>query len=145
MSTLFNRIILVAAYLYLVACVSGAKVKNVNYTVEEIRIAVAKISTSIRKGGGNERSFETNYFSRRAVKNFDPARAKERAYARFTVFGDRRPYQILVEVIIESRSGVGFKESGKDRGLANQIALDLSSALTKSREDRNAIDSFKAF
>lgn len=145
MKAFLYKLILVVVYFYLLACVSGAKIKNVNYTVEEIRIAVAKISTSIRKGGGNERTFETNYFSRRAVKNFDPARSKERAFARFTVLGDRRPYQILVEVIIEARSGIGFKESGKDRALANQIALDLSSALTKSREDRNAIDSFKAF
>jgi hypothetical protein len=110
-----------------------------------VRAAIHTIAVDYKWVSANRRVFESRYFGRNSKKKFDPEKSSERLYARFTIMGDRRPYQILVEVIVEQKQGSEYVEVGDDPEIAEKLAQELAVALTKSREDRNAIDSFRAF
>lgn len=136
---------LVGFALLISGCVTGVKVDNIDQSLEEVRSSIVAVSGEFKWVSSNRRRFESQYFPRRQMQSFNPDRAQERLYAKFTVVGDRRPYQILVEVIVEQRDGITYKQTGKDGDMAKLIADDLTRALAKSREERNAIDSFRAF
>jgi len=75
--------------------------------------------------------------------------ALERYYAKFTILGDRRPYNIEILVTKERRilragqhnyEGIGF-----DPRLAKELESKLRAELTKRRDDGNIIDDFRVF
>lgn len=72
--------------------------------------------------------------------------ARERLYTHITVLGDRRPYDVQVEVLVESRNQEGaFELVGNDDSRAAVIADKLKKALNQSRDKRNVIDDFRSF
>lgn len=141
----FNILYIILFIWPLSSCVTGLKIEEVNQSLEEIRGAIKDVSGDFKKMSANKKIYESIYFSRKPVKNFDPLLANERLYARFSILGDRRPYSILIEVIAEEKQGNTYKVTGNQEDLAEKLGEDLKRALSKSREDRNAIDSFRAF
>jgi len=132
-------------FVALASCVTGVRVTDVTYSIDEVRAAIHAVAVDYKWVSANRRVFESRYFGRNPKKKFDPDKASERLYARFTIMGDRRPYQILVEVMVEKKEDSEYVEVGEDPEIAEKLAQELAVALTKSREDRNAIDSFRAF
>ena len=126
-------------------CASGVKIKEANHTIEEIRNAIFVVAGQVRNGDQWGRSFDSPYFPPRPNPNFNPAKSNERAFARFIITGDRRPYQIIVQVFIEKRRGADYALEFEDEVWANRVVEDLRRALTKGREDRSKIDSFRPF
>jgi hypothetical protein len=131
--------------IFFTGCVSGIKVTDVSQSLDEVRAAIQTVAVEYKWVSANRRVFESRYFARDTKKKFDPYKSPERLYARFTILGDRRPYQILVEVIVERKEGSDYVEDGEAPEIAAKLANELALALTKSREDRNAIDSFRVF
>jgi len=131
--------------LFFSGCVMGVKVDPVTQPLDEIRASIVNISGEVRTVGETRRQFETKFFSRKPSKSFDPTTSKERLYARFTVLGTRRPYSVLVQVFVQIKDGPEYVDDGEDDDMAEQIAKDLELDLSKSREQRNAVDSFRAF
>ncbi len=73
-------------------------------------------------------------------------KGKERRYAHIKILGERRPYDILVNVVVEGQMIDGTYESlGDDEVLAEQLAAEIKKELLKSLENRNIIDDFNAF
>jgi hypothetical protein len=70
-----------------------------------------------------------------------------RAYAHVLLLGDRRPYKISVRVFIEKRpkDSLQYSPAGEDPGLAQELADKITQNIANRREDRNAIDDFRAF
>jgi hypothetical protein len=72
--------------------------------------------------------------------------AKERFYSHITILGDRRPYDIQVEVLIEARDQDGsFEMVDRDDEKAAVLADKIRKALNQSRDSRNVIDDFRSF
>jgi hypothetical protein len=126
-------------------CVSGIKVTDVSQSLDEVRAAIQTVAVEYKWVSANRRVFESRYFARDSKREFDPYKSRERLYARFTIAGDRRPYQILIEVLVERKKGSAYEKVGDAPEIAEKLAEELALALTKGREDRNAIDSFRAF
>lgn len=142
---MIGRIAALVSSLILAACASGHILRESPRSLDEIRAAINAIAGSPREMSENRRTFYSNYFSRRKEAFFDPTKSRERLYAKFTILGDRRPYDIQVEVHVEERSGNEYDDVGVDEEFSEQIALELQRELSKSREDRNVIDDFRAF
>lgn len=132
-------------FLGLGGCVTGHLIKESDRSLNEIKNAVFATMGQPRETATNEREFLSVYFSKKKVQNFDPEKSKERNYAKVTVLGDRRPYDIQVQVFLEERVDGQYEEVGLDDELSDQIAEEIKKALRKSRDQRNVIDDFRAF
>ncbi len=115
------------------------------YSLNEIRKAVGAIAGKPRDVSPNQREIISAYFGRKQGVAFDPNSAKERLYAHFWILGDRRPYDIRVQVISERKANVGYSEVGEDIGLSKKVAEELSERLAKGQGGSNVIDTFRPF
>jgi hypothetical protein len=130
----------------LVACTSGTyRISEQNLSLGEVKRIITSVIGDPRILSENQRTFYSRYFSRNGDPKFDPERAKERLYAKVVVLGDRRPYDLEVEVMVEERAGKGYQEVGTDALEAKKLGKDLRSRLNQGRNERNAIDDFRAF
>ena len=72
--------------------------------------------------------------------------AKERYYTHVVILGDRRPYDVQVQVLVEGRNeDGGFDVIDRDDDRAGLIAEKIRQALNQSRDTRNVIDDFRSF
>ena len=124
---------------------SGHLITESSRSMREIRAAIIAIAGQPRKENPNRRVFLSTYFPRQPDPNFKAERAKERLYAKFQILGDRRPYDIQVEVIVEEKTSDGYEEYGVDDALSDTLAGDLKKELVRIREDRNVVDDFNPF
>jgi len=128
------------------ACASQVyRIANQDISLADMRRAVVSVVGDPRELSQNQRVYFSQYFSRKPDPKFDPEKSKERLYAKVSVLGDRRPYNIEVEVLIEKRDFGEYVLAGLDYPLAQKIGKDIRSKLNQSRENRNAIDDFRAF
>lgn len=123
----------------------GHMITNSNRSMKEIRSAFVAAAGEARKESENRRTFFSEYFPRNPDPNFKPTKSKERLYGRFTILGDRRPYEVQVEVVIEEKTDEGYEETGIDEDLSHELANQLKKELIKSSEGRNVIDDFRPF
>lgn len=135
---------------------STVKWDEVNFSLAEIQKATARtLPGGIREISTNEREYLSRYFlpNAKVVQPEYAINAPLRAYAKIVILGDRRPYQINVEVFTERRVGFRnnnredpiFEHSGQDAALAANLAQKLKGLLIKGRDNRNLIDDFRPF
>lgn len=130
----------------MIACSTpGYRISDQNMSLGEIRQAVIAIIGEPRKISQNQRTFFSQYFSRKPDPKFDPSKSRERLYAQVVVLGDRRPYDVQVLVIAEKKIRSTYEQVGTDMSEARKIGKDLRTKLNQGREDRNIIDDFRAF
>ena len=132
-------------FMMLGGCVTGHVLRESNRPIPEIRSAVLWVTGEPRQVLEGERTYISKYFSRKGESFFDANKSKERLYARISIQGDRRPYDILVQVIIEERVEGRYEEVGVDEALSDQVAEEVRKRLTRSRDQRNIIDDFQVF
>jgi hypothetical protein len=127
-------------------CISQSyRISDQNLSLGEVKRIVVAVIGEPRALSENQRTFYSRYFSRRPDQNFDPERSKERLYAKVVVLGDRRPYDVEVEVIVEEREGKAYQEIGPDEVESTKLGKDIRNRLNQGRNERNAIDDFRAF
>lgn len=140
-----TRILALLIGCLLTACITGHLITESTHSIPEIRSAIYYIAGTPRSVSENGREFVSAYFSRKKDPHFDANKASERLYAKFTILGDRRPYDIQVQVFIEERSEGVYEDVGLDDSLSDQIAYELKVQLSRSRGERNAIDDLRVF
>lgn len=123
----------------------GVVLREKNYSLTEIRGAIVSISGEPRRISENQREIYSQFFTRRKDPKFDPQKSKERLYALFSVLGDRRPYDIRIEVIVERRRGEAYEHHTYDDQIAKKIAVELKTRLNQGRDGRSVIDEFRPF
>ena len=129
-----------------IACsTEGYRVNDQNWSLADIKKAIMLTIGDPRHVSENQRSFYSQYFSRRKESKFDPEKSKERLYAKVTILGDERPYDIDLEVIVEQRNGGVYENIGTDPKEASKLGTDLENKLNQGRKDRNVIDGLRAF
>lgn len=133
--------------LLLSSCRTGGVIlRETPLAVSETRRVIVSVIGDPRSVSQNGREILSKFYDRKdkAIPRMDMA--KERFYTHVTVLGDRRPYDVQVEVLVESRNPDGvFEVVGRDDDKATVIAEKLRQALNQSRDNRNVIDDFRSF
>lgn len=94
----------------------------------------------------NGREIWTHHMDKKGRVLESAKKAKERRYAHIQILGERRPYDILVNVVVEGQvQGGSYETLGDDEVLAKRLAAEIKKELLKSLENRNIIDDFNAF
>lgn len=142
----FLRAALAVIFVGLSGCITGHVIKEAPHSLSEIKGAIAAVVGEPRGKSSNGREIESEYFSKKKNDSkFDPEKSKFRRYAKVTILGDRRPYDIQVQVFIEERIGGQYEEAGQDDDFADEVGAQIKAQLSKSRDGRILIDDFRAF
>ena len=131
---------------FVVGCASQSYlINNQNYSLGDLKKTLVSLIGEPRQMSENQRTIYSRYFSRKADSKFDPEKAPERLYAAITILGDRRPYEVQVEVFYEIKDGGAYINQGIDDIETNKLGRGIRTRLNQGREDRNIIDDFRAF
>ena len=129
-----------------VGCATGdVNLEEQNYSLGEIKQVVLSVIGDARKQSQNQRTFLSQYFGLKNDKKFDSNKSKKRQYARIVILGDRRPYDIAIDVVVEQKNGSEYEEVGLDTRKAQEIKKEIEERLHKGIENRNVIDDFRVF
>ncbi len=130
-------------------------VRNLNFPLTVLQSTVEQsLPAGKRKVSTNGREFYSEYFISDGQNFRLVQKPSFRMYAKVTVLGDRRPFDLEVVVYRERRiegDGVNNREPasyeviGDDQRLAKVVMSRISETLAKRREDRNFIDDFRVF
>ncbi|MFN7454258.1 MAG: hypothetical protein ACK5RO_06315 [Pseudobdellovibrionaceae bacterium] len=132
--------------LLILSCASGVRLEDQNKSLMIIRQGIEGVMGSAPRWiSQNQREFHSHYFSRKDDPKFNPTTSRERAYAKFLVLGDRRPYNVGIDVIVQKRTPNGYEDVGSDEKLALDLKKELKTRLNQSQDQMNVIDDFRAF
>lgn len=126
-------------------CVTqGHYVHDMNRSMSDIQTAIRNLY-GIQSKSDNEKILYTPPLKKDPNDTTPEAKMRERVIARVVIMGDRRPYDILVQVYLERKVRGTWVEVGLDEGLSQEFAKEINRELIESRENRNVIDDFRAF
>jgi hypothetical protein len=133
--------------LFLSSCRTGGVVlRETPLSASDTRRVVVTIIGQPRQMSKDGRELSSVFYDRKnnPIEKMDSAR--ERIYTRVSILGDRRPFDIRVEVLVEGRNRMGqFEQADRDDGRAAVLAEKIKHALNQSRDSRNVIDDFRSF
>ena len=140
-------VILLSLTLLLSSCRTGGVIlKETPLNASETRKSVVSVIGQPRHMTKDGRELSSNYYDRKLEPIEKMEAARERIYTRVSILGDRRPFDIQVEVLVERRNQNGqFEQIGLDDNRAKVLAEKIRQALHQSRDNRNVIDDFRSF
>lgn len=132
-------------FLFLTQCVSsGVVLRETPLGISETRRAIVAIIGEPASTSQNGREIISKFTDRAGNPNSEDAHS--RFYSKFTINGDRRPYDIQVQVFREIKnSDFEFELANEDEKMAERLGEKLSKQLNQSRDKRNMIDDFRSF
>lgn len=138
--------LILVAFLFLACQTTGVYLRETPLNVSETRRAIVTVIGQPRLTSENGREMRSKYYDRRGNTDDSVKTARERLHTHVTVLGDRRPYDIQIEVLVEIRDRNGvYQEVERDDHRAEKIAQDIQKALVQSRDNRNIIDDFRPY
>ncbi|MCB0422871.1 MAG: hypothetical protein KDD61_17860 [Bdellovibrionales bacterium] len=144
-----NRVFAFVFVIFLSGCSTPG-----TYSMQSGNLALAFIQKTVdssmprgtRQVSANGREFYSNYFLPKGSDLINATSKSRRFYAHVQVFGDRRPYKIIVGVVLEARTEPGVYQYVKnDQRIAKALFKRIKHRLAKGREDQNVIDDFRVF
>lgn len=138
----------VASILLIVGCATGVvTIEDLNIATDDLqKVIVSSLPVRARGQSVSGREFKSAYFVQRNGEFEESDGGPTRSYVIAEIIGDRRPYSISVQVVVEKRTGEGhYTQDRADERLARVISRRIQKALHERREDRNIIDDFRAF
>jgi hypothetical protein len=141
----------VGSFLFSMLLLSGCRtggvvLRETPLGISETRKAVVTVIGEPRNMSQNGREMFSQYYDRKGAGIAKMDMIRERYYTHVTVLGDRRPYDVQVEVLVEGRTPEGtFELSHRDDAKAATVAEKIRAALNQSRDNRNVIDDFRSF
>lgn len=138
---------LIGTTLLLSSCRTGGVIlRETPLGVSETRRAVVMVIGEPRSVSSNGREIFSHYFDKKDRKIEKMEVVRDRRFTQVTILGDRRPYDVQVEVIVEARTeDGGFGIVDRDDRKASVIAEKIRQTLHQSRDNRNVIDDFRSF
>ncbi|UYL10505.1 hypothetical protein B9G69_007945 [Bdellovibrio sp. SKB1291214] len=142
-----NLLIALFVSVVLAGCqTTGVMLRDTPLNISETRKVIVSVVGEVRDVSENGRELFSKYYDRKGNPIQSMDMAKERYYSHLIVLGDRRPYDISVDVIIEARDSDGTWELvDHDDHKSAVLADKLKKALNQSRDSRNVIDDFRSF
>ncbi|MGZ3768403.1 MAG: hypothetical protein ACXVCP_01320 [Bdellovibrio sp.] len=137
----------IAAACLLSSCRTGGVIlRETPLNVSDTRRAVVSVIGEPRAISQNGREILSYYMDKKDRKIEKMDMVRERHFTHVTILGDRRPYDVQVQVVIEIRNpNDGFDVIDRDDKKASIIAEKIRQALNQSRDNRNVIDDFRSF
>jgi hypothetical protein len=136
----------ILSFIFMAGCqVPGIILRENNIGLSEARKAVVSVIGAPRSVSSNGRELVSKYYDKTKMFIEEVEKVKHRYYTKVTILGDRRPYDIAVLVIYESRIDGIYEVEHQDDGLATEVAKKIKLALNQSRDQRNVIDDFRSF
>lgn len=131
----------------LVGCqTDGVMLHETPLAISETRRCIVTVIGEPRITSENGRELFSKFYDRKGVMDDKSKTNRERLFTHITILGDRRPYDIQIEVVVEIRDKEGaYQVVEKDDARAEKIAKDIQKALVQSRDNRNVIDDFKPY
>lgn len=124
----------------------GVILRETPLNLSETRRAVMAVIGEPRVVSQNGREMASRYYDKKGNNIEKMDMAKERLYTHVTILGDRRPYDVQVQVLVEGRNeDGGFDLLERDDDRAAPLAEKLRQTLNQSRDSRNVIDDFRSF
>lgn len=124
----------------------GIIVRETPLSISETRKAIVTVIGEPRAVSGNGRELYSKYYDKKGQPIERMELAKERFASHVIILGDRRPYDIEVEVLVEERDEDGrFQVVEKDEDMAHPLADKIKKTLYQSLDSRNLIDDFRSF
>jgi len=124
----------------------GVYLRETPLNVSDTRKAVVSVIGQPRLTSENGRELLSKYYDRKGNNDDAIKNARERLTTHVTILGDRRPYDIQIEVVVEIRDKEGvYQVVERDDARAEKVAKEIQKALVQSRDNRNIIDDFKPY
>ncbi len=141
------RLCFLAIILLLAGCRTGGVIlRETPSSLSETRRVVVGIIGEPRDMSRNGRELISHYFDKKNKRIEKPDSVQERYFAMITILGDRRPYDVQVEVFVQTREdGEEFSSPDRDDDRAATMAEKIRQSLNQSRDTRNVIDDFRSF
>lgn len=125
---------------------SFAEKKRVNASVEGIIKAFDKVTLGVRGKSANGREIVSRYMSPKADNMEAASTKKSRGYARLLILGDRRPYDLQLQFVLEEdRGGGDYEALDTDDERSHKLLKKVLDALATRPDNKDFIDDFKAF
>jgi hypothetical protein len=142
----FGFSFLISLFIFAGCQTNGVYLRETPLNISETRRAVASVIGQPRATSENGREMLSKYYDRKGNSEDQIKTARERLSTHVTILGDRRPYDIQIEVVVEIRDREGvYQVVEKDDVRADKIAQDVQKALVQSRDNRNIIDDFRPY
>jgi len=125
---------------------SGVVLENQNYSMNGLRSSIISVIGEPRQVTDNQREFQSDYFRVGKLTEKVKGSDQQRSFIKISIFGDRRPYDVKIQVPIEEKSDGVFEETGSDEGLEIEIENKLKQKIEELNKDgRSIVDEFRAF
>jgi hypothetical protein len=144
---MYKSFLFFLSLLFIVSCAGpGTYVRESDVSLTETRKAIVKLYGEPRNLSQNGRELWTQFMDKKGRVLESMKKAKERRYAHIKILGERRPYDILVHVVVQVQDEDGsYDDDDTDDELEELIVKEIKTELLKSLENRNIIDDFNAF
>ena len=144
------------------SCTTG-QLSDLDYSLADIQKGVYSVAPKgIAKVSSNRRTYSSKYFDPESIDtdrttDKESSMSRQRAYMVATILGDRRPYSIELEVVVEEDESDTepkkdddfiegkFVKVGSDKGLAKHLREKLANYLARLERNKNLIDDFRPF
>ena len=124
----------------------GVFMHEIPGSASDARKAIVSVIGEPKSTSSNGQELVSRYHDKDGQFNEDTKNNKERRFTRITILGDRRPFDLQIEVVIEKKSiEAGYEFFALDEALAKEMATKIKKALNQSLDKRNIIDDFRAF
>ncbi|NUN04311.1 MAG: hypothetical protein HUU57_01000 [Bdellovibrio sp.] len=124
----------------------GVLLRETPLSLSETRRVITIVIGEPRDLSQNGREIYSKYYDRRNNRLEKMDMVRERYYTLVTVLGDRRPYDVQVQVLVERRTPEGgWEQVERDDDRAAVLAEKIRVTLNQSRDNRNVIDDFRSF
>jgi len=120
---------------------------ELQYPLRFLTKAVYKSVPKVKEVSANRREIISDYMDFSGKPWDSISNSVRRTYAHIVILGDRRPYDIEIDVIIEerprSKSGYSssYKEVGTSKELASMIAFNIRNYINQNAR-KDAVDGF---
>jgi len=142
---MFKRLLLIS-FLIMAGCQTGIFIKETPAALTDIRKAVVTVLGQPKVTSENGRELISDYHDKKGHIDSALAKAKTRYYTVVLILGERRPYDIKVEVFQEAKTHEQqYEVIAEDLDLAQKLANQIETVLNESLKNRNVIDDFRAF
>ncbi len=144
----YRALAIALGFLFFMGCQTpaGVVIQETPLSISETRRVIVIVIGEPIFVSEHGRDLVSKYYDRRGKYIEKGEKPKERTHTTVTILGDRRPYDLVVNVIHEAKLPDGHYEiTGPDEAAARRIATDIKKVLNQSRDNRNVIDDFKPY
>lgn len=143
---LHKTVFLLMVFCFVSCTTTGVLIKETPSAVSDIRKAFVMTFGQPRMISSNGRELYTQFHEEDFITSEVTDSTKVRRYTKVIILGERRPYDIEIDVIKERRvDGNTFEIVQHEEALSLRQAKRLKETLDKSRVESKSIDEFTPF